>query len=84
MGAFRSAASTISGPLAGIETVPSLRDHWVAVDTAGQTRSTETPLHVSLRSGAVVVDADADLDVLCRRIKAERRTSLTILFAGQS
>jgi hypothetical protein len=59
-----------------------LKDHWVAVDTAGRTRAHETPLRVALASGAVVVDADADLDVLCRRIKADRRTSLTILFAG--
>ncbi len=72
----------VAGTLDGIETVPSLRDQWVAVDTAGRTRANETPLCVPLRSGAVVVDADADLDVLCRRIKADRRTSLTILFAG--
>ena len=60
-----------------------LCDRWVAVDTAGRTHTHDTPLRVPLRSGAIVVDADDDLDVLCRRIKAERRTSLTILYAAR-
>ena len=69
--------------LAGIESVPALRDQWVAIDTTGRVRAHNTPLCVPLRSGAIVVDADHDLDVLCRRLKAERRTSLEIHFAGQ-
>jgi len=69
-------------PLAELSCLPSLRDQWVAIDPAGITRTSETPLRLPLRSGAVVIDADEDLDVLCRRLSAERRTSLTILFAG--
>jgi len=61
---------------------PALRDHWVAIDTTGRVRSDETPLRLRLHTGAVVIDADAELDVLCRRLSAERRTSLTILYAG--
>ena len=41
-----------------------------------------TPLRVRLPNGAVVVDADEELDVLCRRLSAERRTKLTIVYAG--
>ena len=66
--------------------MPALRDQWVALDLAGQSVRSETsalPNCVTLRSGAIVVDADEDLDVLCRRIDAARRTSLTILFAGR-
>ncbi len=37
---------------------------------------------MALTSGAVVVDADDELDVLCARLKAARRTSLTIVYAG--
>jgi hypothetical protein len=40
-----------------------------------------TPLLVALRSGAVVIDADDELDVLCARLKAARETSLTIVYA---
>jgi hypothetical protein len=65
-----------------LQAVPALRDHWVAIDTTGRIRSDQTPLRVRLQNGAVVVDADAELDVLCRRLSEERRTSLTILFAG--
>jgi hypothetical protein len=68
--------------LAGIESVPSLRHHWVAVDTSGRPRSERTRLRLALASGAVVVDADEELDVLCRRISADRRTSLTIVYAA--
>lgn len=66
-----------------LSSVPALRGNWVAIDT--QPRSfahVADPLHVPLRSGAVVVDADEDLDQLCRRIKAERRTALTIVYAA--
>ena len=65
-----------------LSSVPSLRGSWVAIDTHPRSLSrAAAPLHVPLRSGAVVVDADADLDQLCRRIKAERRTALTIVYA---
>jgi hypothetical protein len=56
--------------------IPSLRDRWVAVDPRGG-----RGLH-GLRSGAVVIDCDAELDALCRRISDAGMTSLTILFCG--
>ena len=65
---------------ADLAAVPALRGNWVAVDSAPQ-RVSRVTRYVTLRSGAIVVDADEDLDVLCRRLKAERRTSLTIVFA---
>jgi hypothetical protein len=37
---------------------------------------------VALQSGAVVVDADDELDVLCARLNAAKLTSLTIVYAG--
>lgn len=64
-----------------ISQVPTLRRQWVAIDPRGLSDRI-TPLKVSLRSGAVVVDADAELDVLCARLKAEGETSLTIVYAG--
>ncbi len=65
--------------------VPLLRDRWVAIDPRGAARDGRaTPLMVALRSGAVVVDADAELDVLCARLKAARQTSLTIVYAKSS
>jgi hypothetical protein len=64
-----------------IASVPSLRGRWVAIDPRGATERL-TPLCVALKSGAVVVDADAELDVLCARLHAARQTSLTILFNG--
>jgi hypothetical protein len=61
------------------------RDRWVAIDPRGAVRDgRETPLLVALRSGAVVVDADDQLDVLCARLKAARQTSLTIVYAKSS
>ena len=61
-----------------------LRDQWVAIDmNASFGRVFDAPLSIKLSTGAVVVDADADLDVLCQRLTAERRTSLTIVFAGR-
>lgn len=63
--------------------VPSLRDRWVALDTGGAPADALPPLGVALRSGAVVVDADDELDVLCARLHAAKLTSLTILFAGR-
>jgi len=74
--------STSLPAFSAIKSLPSLRDRWVAIDTAGCTRGEVTPLRVQLDAGAVVVDADEELGVLCRRIKAERRTSLTIVYAG--
>ncbi|MEO6951477.1 MAG: hypothetical protein ABI321_06675 [Polyangia bacterium] len=63
--------------------VPSLRGSWVAIDTHPRALSRGAdPLHVALRSGAIVVDADEELDQLCRRIKADRRTALTIVYAA--
>lgn len=59
--------------------VPTLRGNWLALDPA-PLRHDETLC--TLRSGAAVIDADADLDVLCRRIKAAGKTSLTIVFAS--
>jgi hypothetical protein len=69
--------------LAELANVPSLKDRWVAIDPRGLTRDRDTPLQVALRSGAVVVDADDELDVLCARLNAARLTSLTIVFAGE-
>jgi hypothetical protein len=61
-----------------------LHDRWVAVDLRGggaaRSKSRPTPLELALRSGAVVVDADRQLDVLCARLSAAHRTSLTIVF----
>lgn len=61
--------------------VPTLHGRWVAIDPRGLSDRI-TPLKVSLKSGAVVVDADDELDVLCARLKAEGQTSLTIVYAG--
>lgn len=60
--------------------MPSLRERWVAVDPRGMS-DRATPLQLMLQSGAVVVDADPDLDVLCARLRARRETSLTIVYA---
>ncbi len=68
--------------LAELASVPSLKDRWVAIDPNGSSPDRDTPLSVSLRSGAVVVDADDELDVLCARLNAAKLTSLTIVFAG--
>jgi hypothetical protein len=69
--------------IAELAKVPSLRDRWVAIDPQGTVADRETPLQVALTSGAVVVDADDELDVLCARLTAAKLTSLTIVFAGQ-
>ena len=68
--------------LAELANVPSLKDRWVAIDPRGGSPDRDTPLSVALRSGAVVVDADDELDVLCARLNAAKLTSLTIVFAG--
>lgn len=72
----------MSTALASLQSVPSLRHQWVAVDTSGRPLAEKTRLRLALASGAVVVDADEELDVLCRRISADRRTSLTIVYAA--
>lgn len=69
--------------IAELANVPSLRDRWVAIDPRGSMPDSITPLKVALQSGAVVVDADDELDVLCARLNAARLTSLTIVFAGK-
>ena len=61
--------------------VPTLHGRWVANDPRGLSDRI-TPHKVSLKSGAVIVDADDELDVLCARLKAEGQTSLTIVYAG--
>ncbi len=68
--------------IAELANVPSLKDRWVAIDPRGSLPDKDTPLQVSLASGAVVVDADDELDVLCARLNAAKLTSLTIVFAG--
>ncbi|HEX6837973.1 MAG TPA: hypothetical protein VF334_15455 [Polyangia bacterium] len=37
---------------------------------------------MALASGAIVVDADDELDVLCARLNEAKLTSLTIVYAG--
>ena len=69
--------------LAELANVPSLKDRWVAIDPRGTAPDRNTPLQVALASGAIVVDADDELDVLCARLNAARLTSLTIVYAGQ-
>jgi hypothetical protein len=65
---------------------------WVAIAPASatsrrgapsQSNDRVTPLRVALQSGAVVVDADDELDVLCARLKAAKQTSLTIVYNGK-
>ena len=78
--------------------VPTLREHWVAVDTTPHTqqarqaaKSKPTTQHdqksnapvaelIALESGAVVVDADEELDALCSRLSDAGKTSLTIVY----
>jgi hypothetical protein len=54
-----------------------LRDRWVAIDPRGGAGI------ATLKSGAVVVDSDDELDALCRRLADAQKTSLTILFCGE-
>ena len=69
--------------LSDLSSVPSLRGLWVALDYRPRVSDRETPLKVALRSGAVVVDADDELDVLCARLKEAKQTSLTIVYNGK-
>jgi hypothetical protein len=68
--------------LAELSKVPSLKDRWVAIDPRGNAPDRDTPLQVALQSGAIVVDADDELDVLCARLTEAKLTSLTIVYAG--
>jgi hypothetical protein len=54
----------------------------VAIAPGGARNDRETPLRLALESGAIVVDADDELDVLCKRLKAANQTSLTIVWNG--
>jgi hypothetical protein len=69
--------------LTDLSSVPHLQGLWVAIDPRGRSNDRETPLRVALHSGAVVVDADGELDVLCARLKDDKRTSLTIVYNGK-
>ncbi len=60
-----------------LQHLSDLHDRWVAIDPRGGTGL------FPLRSGAVVVDHDEEIDELCRRITAEHKTSLTIVFCGR-
>ncbi len=75
-----------------LASVSSLQNLWVAIDPRGESprdrhgrdlSDRETPLRVTLQSGAMVVDADGELDVLCARLKAAKQTSLTIIYNGK-
>ena len=61
-----------------------LHDHWVAIDPAGGPagRPRGGIGGPALRSGAVVVDHDAEIDALCARISAAQKTSLHIVYCG--
>lgn len=67
----------MSSLLRELSSVPSLRNRWVAIDPRGSVSERFTPL-CALKSGAVVIDADRELDVLCARLHDQ--TSLTIVF----
>ncbi len=77
----------MSNALRDLSSVKSLQGRWVAIDPQGNSRAQrndrETPLRVSLQSGAVVVDADDELDVLCARLKKAKQSSLTIVYNGK-
>jgi len=60
-----------------LQNVAQLRDRWVAIDPRGGHGI------AALKSGAVVVDCDDELDALCRRLADAQKTSLTILYCGE-
>ena len=72
----------MSNPQRELSTLPSLQGLWVAIAST-PSNDRVTPLRVALQSGAVVVDADDELDVLCARLKAAKQTSLTIVYNGK-
>jgi hypothetical protein len=72
----------LSNPQRELSTLPSLQGLWVAIAST-PSNDRVTPLRVALQSGAVVVDADDELDVLCARLKAAKQTSLTIVYNGK-
>ncbi len=60
--------------------VSALAGHWVAVNGSGDRSSGGIPLP----SGAVVVDHDTELDLLCQRVAAAGQSGLTIyLYQGE-
>jgi hypothetical protein len=73
----------MSNALRDLSSVKSLQGRWVAIDPSGHKNDRITPLRVNLQSGAVVVDADDELDVLCARLKAAKQSSLTIVYNGK-
>lgn len=81
-----SSATSSAAASTDFSDVPQLSGRWVALAPAGR-RPAAPPtaprlrFPLQLRSGAVVVDADRELDVLCARLRAAEETSLTIVFA---
>ncbi len=63
-------------PYPELSHLTELRDRWVAIDPRGGEGI------AALKSGAVVVDCDDELDALCRRLAEAQKTSLTILYCG--
>ena len=61
--------------------VPTLRNHWVALDFEARNAGPEGRTALALKSGARVIDFDPELDVLCARLRANRESSLTIVYA---
>jgi hypothetical protein len=64
-------------PYPELRHLTELRDQWVAIDPRGGAGI------AALKSGAVVVDCDDELDALCRRLADANKTSLTILYCGE-
>jgi hypothetical protein len=86
---LRFSPASSQSPTAELADVPQLSGRWVALAPAGRSARPAAPganpnrlrFPLQLRSGAVVVDADRELDVLCARLRAAEETSLTIVFA---
>lgn len=82
-----SSATSSAAPSTDFSDIPQLSGRWVALAPAGRrpasppTAPARLRFPLQLRSGAVVVDADRELDVLCARLRAAEETSLTIVFA---
>jgi hypothetical protein len=86
-----SPSSSAASQLPELSDVPQLSGRWVALAPAGSgirpvagapaAKPNRLRFPLQLRSGAVVVDADRELDVLCARLRAAEETSLTIVFA---
>jgi hypothetical protein len=92
---LRFSPASSQSPNAELADVPQLSGRWVALAPAGRSphpansarpaapgaNPNRLRFPLQLRSGAVVVDADRELDVLCARLRAAEETSLTIVFA---